>query len=153
MPRPLTIRKPTAAEFRRLNQLIEEAPTPRQQHRAHAAVLYYTGMNAREIAIALGVHPNTIYADLEAFGRHGLASIAQVAPTGTPARLNAWQTEEIGRIARRDPGECGEPYGHWSLATLRAYLIRHRILRHISRERLRQLLKKGVSTGGISNAN
>lgn len=153
MPRPLTLRKPTAAEFRRLNQLIEEAPTPRQQRRAHAAVLYYTGMNARDIAAALGVHPNTIYADLEAFDRHGLASVAQVAPMGAPARLDVRQTEEICRIARLDPGACGEPYGHWSLATLRTYLTRHRILRHISREHLRQLLKKGASTGGISNAN
>ena len=43
MARPLTVRKPTLVEFRRLNQLIEEAPTPRQQRKAHALVLHYTG--------------------------------------------------------------------------------------------------------------
>lgn len=153
MPRTLTIRKPTLAEFRRLNQLIEDAPTPRQQRRAHAAVLYYMGMNAREIAVALGVHPNTIYADLEAFGRQGLPSIAQAAPMGAPAQIDARQADEIRRIARMDPGERGEPYGHWSLATLRTHLIRHHVLHDISREHLRQLLKKGASTGAISNAS
>lgn len=153
MPRTLTIRRPTRAEFRRLNELIEEAPTPRQRRRAHAAVLYSMGMNAREIAVALGVHPNTIYADLDAFGRQGLPSIAQAAPMGAPAHLEARQADEIRRIARLDPGERGEPYGHWSLATLRTHLIRHHIVPNISREHLRQLLKKGASTGAISNAS
>jgi hypothetical protein len=46
MARPSTVRKPTLAEFRRLNQLIEDAPTPQQQRKAHALVLHYTGMKA-----------------------------------------------------------------------------------------------------------
>lgn len=153
MPRTLRIRKPTPAEFRRLNEQIEEAPTPRQRRRAHAVVLYYLGMNARDIATALGVHPNTIYADLEAFGRHGPASIEQTSPMGAPARIAARQADQARRIAETPPVELGEPYGHWSLATLRAYLIRQHILRDISREHLRQLLKKGASAAATSNAN
>jgi len=153
MSRPLTVRKPTPTEFRRLNQLIEEAPTPRQQRKAHALVLYYAGMNARDIASALAVHPNTIYADLGAFGRHGLASLAQTAAMGAPARIDARQADEARRIAETPPVDLGEPYGRWSLATLRAYLIGHHILPDISREYLRQLLKKGASTSDASNAN
>ncbi len=153
MPRPLTVRKPTPTEFRWLNQLIEEAPTPRQQRKAHALVLYYIGMNARDIATALGVHPNTIYADLDAFGRRGLAAIEHTAPMGAPARIAARQANKARRIAETPPIELGEPYGHWSLATLRTYLIRHHILPDISREYLRQLLKKGASASDASNAN
>ena len=153
MPRPLTVRKPTLAEFRRLNQLIEEAPTPRQQRKAHALVLHYTGMKARDIATALGVHPHTIYADLDAFGQRGLASIAQTAPMGAPARIHARQADAARRIAETPPVALGEPYGRWSLATLRTYLIRRHILKDISREYLRQLLKKGASASAASNAN
>ena len=153
MSRRLTVRKPTLAEFRQLNQLIEEAPTPRQQRKAHALVLYYTGMNARDIAAALGVHPNTIYADLHAFGQRGLASLPSRVPRGAPPRIDARQTEAARRIAETPPVALGEPYGHWSLATLRTYLIRHHILRDISREHLRQMLKKGVSTAATSSAN
>jgi transposase len=153
MPRLLMVRKPTAVEFRRLNELIEEAPTPRQRRRALALVLYYTGMTARDIAVALGVHPNTIYTDLQAFGQRGWASIQEAAPMGAPARLQEAQIQEVQRIAQTAPAELGEPYGRWSLTTLRTYLIRHHILRKISREHLRQLLKKGASTGGTSNAN
>jgi transposase len=153
MPRLVMVRKPTPAEFRRLNELVEEAPTPRQRRKAQTLVLYYTGMNARDIAVALGVHPNTIYTDLQAFGQRGWASIQEAAPMGAPARLQEAQIQEVQRIAQTDPVELGEPYGRWSLATLRVYLIRHHILRKISREHLRQLLKKGASTGGTFNAN
>jgi len=153
MPRFLMVRKPTPAEFRRLNELIEEAPMPRQRRKAQALVLYYTGMNARDIAAALGVHPNTIYADLQAFEQRGWASILETTPMGAPARLQEAQIREARRIAETVPGELGEPYGRWSLTTLRTYLIRHHILRKISREHLRQLLKKGASTGGVSNGN
>lgn len=94
MPRPLTLRKPTAAEFRRLNQLIEEAPTPRQQRRAHAAVLYYTGMNARDIAAALGVHPNTIGA---------LTREVQHSPT-IPSQPVAYTIRYLWGLCPQTPG-------------------------------------------------
>ena len=153
MARIVAIRKLTPAEFRRLNELIEEAPTPRQRRKAQAVVLYDTGMNARDIATALGVHPHTIYTDLQVFAQRGLASIQETAPRGAPPRIDVRQAEEVRRIAQMDPIDRGEPYGHWSLATLRTHLIRHHILRDISREHLRQLLKKGASTGAGSNAN
>jgi len=153
MSRRLMVRKPTRAEFRRLNELIEEAPTPRRQRKAHALVLYYTGMNARDIAAALGVHPNTIYADLQAFGQRDWTSIQETASMGAPARLQEAQIREARRVAETAPVELGEPYGRWSLPTLRTHLIRHHILKDISREHLRQRLKKGASTGAVSNTN
>jgi transposase len=154
MARRLTVRKPTLAEFRRLNQCVQDAPTPRQQRAAQVLVLHYLGMNAQDIARSVGVHPNTVYADLHAFGQHGLASIRQTPPRmGTPPRLQEAQVREVRRLAEMSPVDLGEPYGHWSLATLRAYLIRHHILKAISREHLRQVLKKGASISDTSSAN
>ncbi|MGA9923653.1 MAG: hypothetical protein WBQ29_09635, partial [Isosphaeraceae bacterium] len=40
------------------------------------------------------------------------------------------------------PTTLGLPLGRWSLAKLRAYLIRQRIVPTISREHLRRVLKK-----------
>jgi transposase len=99
------------------------------------------------------VHPNTIYADLQAFGQRGWASLQETVRRGAPARLQAAQIQEARRIAETAPVDLGEPYGHWSLATLRTYLIRHHIVRNISREHLRQLLKKGASAAAGSNAS
>ncbi len=151
MARPLTVRKPTGREVRRLNRLVEEAETPRQRRKAHVLVLHAEGMNARDIAQALGVHPNTVYADLEAFAQQGLASLQSASRRGAPTRLQPAHAEAIWRLAQTPPSEVGLPYGRWSLATLRSYLIQHRLLPSISREYLRQVLKKGASTSGASS--
>lgn len=153
MSRTVTVRRPTLAEFRRLNELLQDVSTPRQQRKANVLILHYTGMSARDIAMTLGVHPNTIYADLHAFGQWGLASIQTRSSMGAPPHLRQAQLQEIRRIAEIPPIDLGEPYGHWSLATLRTYLIRHHILRSISREHLRQVLKKGGFSAAASNAN
>jgi hypothetical protein len=47
----------------------------------------------------------------------------------------------------------GLPYGRWSLAKFRDYLIRHRGLPPVSREHLRRLLKKGGCAFAVSSAN
>ena len=60
MSRSLTVRKPTAAEMRQMNHLIQEAASRRQRRRAEAIVLYGAGLNAEAIAQALAVHPHTI---------------------------------------------------------------------------------------------
>ena len=49
----------------------------------------------------------------------------------------------------------GLPYSRWTLAKLRAYLIRERLVKAISREHLRRVLKKGVTasaTCGVSSS-
>lgn len=71
MARPLKLRKPRAAEIRRLLLWVEEPLETAQQRRAQAILLYNEGMNATEIAQTLEVHPNTIYADLQAFNQRG----------------------------------------------------------------------------------
>jgi transposase len=153
MPRTVTARKPTAAELRRLQDLMEAEAPPLQQRRAQVLILHAAGLNVQDIARTLAVHPNTAYAALRAFRQQGLTAIERPAPRGTPVRLEPAIVQQVLRLADRPPYELGLPYGRWSLATLRDYLLKHRILRRVSRERLRQLLKKGASACGASNAN
>lgn len=151
MGRLLKVRKPTVKEFRQLNEWMEEAEDPRQRRRCAVLVYHYTGFSGQEIAAALGVHPNTVYADLLAFAEEGLASVRPSRPPGVRARLDDQTVAEIGRIAESPPYELGLPNGRWSLATLRAYLLKQRTVRKISREHLRQLLKKGGSLSARSS--
>ena len=55
------------------------------------------------------------------------------------------QFKAIWRLAERSPLALGLPFARWSLTKLRAYLIRKRLVRAISREHLRRVLKKGGS--------
>lgn len=142
MPRPLHIRKPRAAELRRLHQFLEGPLQPWKRRRAEALLLYAAGLDGQGIASLLRVHRNTIYADLHAFHQHGFASLQGPRGIGTPAGLTQAQIATICRLADQSPTAVGLPYGRWSLAKLRAYLLKQRILKAISREHLRRVLEK-----------
>lgn len=153
MARTLTIRQPKTTEIQQLHTVLEEALTPSQRRRAEAILLYAAGLTAVDIAPLLDVHPNTIYADLHAFGTSGIAAIHHLDRGGPRPALTPAQEVEIQRLAEIPPYTLGLPYGRWSLAKLRTYLIQHHLLNTISREHLRRVLKKG---GGIfvgSSAN
>jgi transposase len=143
MPRSLTIRKPLPAEIRQLHHLLAKPLPARQQRRVEAILFYAAELEASEIAQTLGVHVNTVYADLRAFEQEGVASIHSQQRGGAPGRIPEAQRAEIRRLAELSPGDVGVPYGRWSLAKLRSYLLKHRVVKAISREHLRRLLKEG----------
>ena len=153
MARSLTMRQLHTAEMHQLHKVLEEALPPGQRRRAEAILLYAAGLTAVDIAHLLDVHPNTIYADLQAFGHYGIAAVHRLSRGGTPQGITPAQAAEIQRLAEIPPYTLGLPYGRWSLAKLRAYLIQHRVLKTISREHLRRVLKKGGCTFVGSSAN
>jgi transposase len=150
MSRTLTIRQPHRAEARQLQNLIEASEHPGMRRRAQAVLLCAAGCDATVIAAALAVHPNTIYGDLQAFAQHGVAGVEALGRVGVPPSLTEEQKAAIRQLADRSPVELGLPWGRWSLAKLRDYLVGHRVLRAISREHLRRILKRGRCASGTS---
>jgi transposase len=153
MSRSLIVRKPRATDVRRLHKILESALGPNQRRRAEAILLYAAGLTAVEIARLLEVHANTIYADLHAFGTYGVDAVYHQGQRGAPQRLTSTQLNAVWRLAALPPYEVGLPYGRWSLAKLRDYLIKHRVLPTMSREHLRRVLKKGGCAYAASSAN
>lgn len=153
MSRPLTVGKPNADELLQLHQWLEQPLKSWQRRRAEVLLLFAAGLAASAIAQLLQVHRNTVYTDLRAFARHGLSALTRPRKLGAPPRLTKKQIAAIGRLADRAPTTLGLPYGRWSLAKLRAYLIQQRIVPAISREHLRRVLKKGDSVSATSGAN
>ena len=153
MARFLTVRKPTLQQLRHLAELLENAPSAWQRRRAEVLLLYAAGHEATSIAHALQAHPNTIYADLHAFEQHGLRSVQAGRRRGAVARITAEQRSKILRLAETAPTELGLPWGRWSLAKLRDSRRRSKLVRAISREHLRRILKKGACTYAGSSAS
>jgi transposase len=153
MARPLLVRKPTLLQLRRLEQVLESASAAGQRRRAEALLLYAAGHEATAIAHALRAHPNTIYADLPAFQQHGLRSVERVRARGATARLTVEQRSEILRWAETAPTELGLPWSRWSLAKRCDYLRRRKLVRALSREHLRRILKKAACTCAGFGAN
>ena len=142
MSRSMKVRRPTAVEIRQLHELAGKLTHLHQQRRAEALWLYGLGVQLADIAAAQAVHPNTIYADLHAFAYYGLTAIEQLHPAGAPTRLTVTQVQTIVKLVEQSPRVVGLPYGRWSLRKLQAYLLKKRIVRALSAERLRQVLKK-----------
>jgi transposase len=154
MSRLLKARKPNAKELRQLQQILEDSDERRSRRRAEALLFYAAGLSAVDIARAMLVHPNTIYAYIHRFEQEGLSFAQAPCRLGLPPELTVSQVEEIVRIADSSPSEVGLPYGRWSLSKLRDYLTgpRH-LLKRISREALRLVLKKKSFTSGALSAN
>lgn len=153
MSRPLIVRKPTAEELDQLHHWLEQPLKSWQRRRAEVLLLYAADGSASAIAQFLHVHRNTVYADLHAFARHGLSALSRQRKLGAPPRLSKKQIAAIWRLADRAPTTLGLPFGRWSLAKLRAYLIRERIVPAISREHLRRVLKRGGTGCAASSAS
>jgi transposase len=153
MTRPLTVRPPTAQQLHRIHRCLETPLQPWQRRRAEAFLLLAAGHSATFMAQLLDAHVNTIYADFQAFARDGLRCLQPTRHPGVPARLTTAQFKAIWHLAERSPLALGLPFARWSLAKLRAYLIRKRLVKAISREHLRRVLKKGGSVCVASVAN
>ena len=105
------------------------------------------------MAQLLQVHVNTVYADLRDFAQHGLSFLHRPRRVGAPPRLSQGQIDTIWRLASQPPTTLGLPFGRWTVAKLRDYLIRQRIVKAISREHLRRVLKKGGTPFVAFNAS
>ena len=142
MSRPLTIRKPNADELHQLHQWLEQPLQSWQRRRAEVLLLYAADGSVSSIAQLLQVHRNTVSTDLREFAARPVGA-EPTAQARSPAAL----VKEANRChlapGRPSATTLGLPLGRWSLAKLRAYLIRQRIVPTISREHLRRVLKKG----------
>lgn len=132
-----------------------EAEHPAEVHRRAQAILYYgLGLDGQAIATALQVHPHTIYADLQAFEREGLGCLHLLPRGGAPTRITAQQQAKIWQWAECAPREFGLLDARWTLASFREFVCqRQRLLKRISLEHLRRLLKKRTFAFGASPAN
>lgn len=141
----MKVRRPATVEVQRMSKQIVELVDPHQHRRAEALMLYGMGLKPLEIALAQGVHPNTVYKDLHAFEQLGVEAVSQLQESGAPTRITASQITKMVQLAEQSPQAVGQPYGRWSLRKLSVYLVKKHIVKSIGRERLRQLLKKRFS--------
>jgi hypothetical protein len=98
MPWPLTVRKPRRPEIDYLNTVLEQELTAGQRRRAEVLMLYAAGLEGTDIARALDIHVNTVYADLKAFERDGLDCVHHRWRGGAPLRIAEAQRAQILRL-------------------------------------------------------
>ena len=146
MTRTLTVRKPTRREIQELERMLEGELSFQARRRAETILYHGLGLNGRQLGDAFHVHPNTVYADLQAFAREGLACVRPLPVGGAPRQISDRQLNAIWNWAECLPRDLGLPDPRWTLANFCEFLVkRQRVLKQISLEHLRRVLKKRYS--------
>ena len=112
------------------------------RQRAQIILASDSGVAAGQIAQVLQTDENQVRRVIAEFNADGMDSLRPPTGGGHPRRIDDATREQIRDIALARPGDLGEPATRWSLARLRRYLIRGRVLKAISKEHLRRLLNK-----------
>ena len=111
------------------------------RQRAQILLASDAGSSAGEIARVLQTDENQVRRVIRDFNESGMESLRPPSGGGRPRVIDDAAREEIRSIALARPRDVGEPGTRWSLATLRRYLVRKRVVTSISKEHLRRLLQ------------
>jgi transposase len=130
-------RAPLSPDLHRALESLAQGPRHDRRVRAQIVLASSRGLNEVDIAAALHLGRETVRRWLRRFRRHGILGLQTPPRRATVTHIIR---RAIVRIAAGDPRRYGVNRTHWSLHTLQAALIRHRIVRAISVDDLRRIL-------------
>ncbi|MCA9916068.1 MAG: transposase [Anaerolineae bacterium] len=105
-----------------LEQAITRSPYPEVRQRAIALRLLHLGQSPEQVAQAVLVTSNTIYAWHKRWREQGLAGLRDGQRSGRPLKADAAYIQELVRVLDLDPHTLDLPFTIWTLNRLRLYL-------------------------------
>jgi transposase len=105
-----------------LEQAINSSPYPEVRQRAIAIRLLHLGQSPEQVAQAVLVTSNTIYAWHKRWREDGLAGLRDGQRSGRPLKADAAYIQELERVLDLDPHTLELPFTIWTLNRLRLYL-------------------------------
>jgi transposase len=105
-----------------LEQAINSSPDPEVRQRAIAIRLLHLGQSPEQVAQAVMVTSNTIYAWHKRWREQGIAGLRDGHRSGRPAKADQAYVKELERVLELDPRTLGLPFTIWTLNRLRLYL-------------------------------
>jgi len=129
------------AALAELHWIASEGPPSLSRH-ARIILARHDGRSLSEIATILGVDRATVRRWVSRFDRDGLRGLVHASTGKTrKSRFDDAVRDGLARLAMEAPAAAGEPFSRWSLRRLRAHVMRRGIIRDISVEGLRQMLR------------
>jgi transposase len=105
-----------------LEQAINSSPYPEVRQRAIAIRLLHLGQPPEQVAQAVLVTSNTIYAWHKRWREQGIAGLCDGQRSGRPLKADAAYIQELERVLDLDPHKLELPFTIWTLNRLRLYL-------------------------------
>ena len=118
--KPLTISDP--ALVMALQDEIRRSEEARYDHRLHGVLLVAQGQSCRKVAESLGDSARTVQYWVRRFEERGFAGLPSEEKSGRPRLLTSQQLDEIGRVVRLSPRDCGMSVNLWDGKTLSAWI-------------------------------
>lgn len=143
---PLRLRRLTPKEGRVLLRVIRRSADKVAVKRAAVVLAANTGLTVPQISASQFVHQTYVRKILNGFNKIGLASIGNRYGKGRPVIFDDTVRQEIYQVVTTPPAQLKLPFTVWSVSKLRDYLIEHRIVKTISIEWLRQILREAGVT-------
>lgn len=115
----------TAEQLDGLEQAINGSPYPEVRQRAIAIRLLHLEQSPEQVAQAVMVTSNTVYAWHKRWRAAGVAGLRDGHRSGRPTKADQAYLEELERVLELDPRTLGLPFTIWTLNRLRLYLAEH----------------------------
>jgi len=147
MAEPVRARRLTDQEGQRLQQIVRRGKHGSVRvRRAMIIMASASGTLVPAIALLVAADEDTVRDVIHLFDVKGLAAPDPRRAGGRPRLISDDDVEVIVAAATARPEKLGQPFTHWSLRKLAAYLAGCPRPAGIGRERLRQLLhERGIS--------
>jgi transposase len=105
-----------------IEQAINGSAYPGVRQRAIALRLLHLGQSPEQVAQAVMVTSNTIYAWHKRWREQGIAGLRDGHRSGRPTKADESYIKELERVLDLDPRTVGLPFTIWTLNRLRLYL-------------------------------
>jgi transposase len=128
-------------ELAEIEQAISSSPYPEVRQRAIAIRLLHLGQSPSQVAQAVLVTTNTLYAWHKRWRKQGIAGLRDGHRSGRPTKADAAYVQELARLLEIDPRTLGLPFTIWTINRLRLYLAEQTSIL-LSYTRFRALLSR-----------
>lgn len=137
----LYVRSLKNEEWEELETLIEEPEKDIPLQRLLIVLLSAQGHRVQEVGKEVDLHPINVRKWIHRFNAHGIEGLRSGKSPGRPPVFSDAQRRRIVDAANSDPRSLGRSFSRWSLQRLRKYLIEAGIVKAISVETIRQVLR------------
>lgn len=137
----LFVRDLTSAESVKLSQWLRNARNGIQMRRAQIVSFSGQGMRVQEIASHLGMNEEYLRELIRSFNEEGFDALRQKPRPGRPSSLTEEEESLVAEIATAPPQALGRPFNQWSLRKLRDCLVEKRLVKPVSHNVIRRVLR------------
>ena len=141
--RALYVRSLTAAEHAAVEKALRCSNTGTHR-RARIVVLSEAGQRVAQIAVAVGMHPESVRRVLRAVNTGTLSAVLYPKPeqTGRPPTFGPEVAPGLVALLRRPPTDFGFETKRWTLLDLAAAAAQTGLVTHISRDSVARLVRQ-----------